>query len=139
MNLKSYLLGPFTRDGVAVALVVALLDQALKLWLLYSFELGKLGRVVILPFFDLVLVWNRGISYGWLSQDTAAGAWMLLGFKVVVVIVLWGWLSQAENRLTAVSLGMIIGGGDRKRDRPAGPRRGGRFRAFAYNYRDIQL
>jgi signal peptidase II len=110
MNLRAYLSGPFTRDGVAAALVVALADQALKLWLLYSFELGKLGRVVILPFFDLVLVWNRGISYGWLSQDSVLGMWMLLGFKAIVVIVLWAWLSQAENRLTAVSLGMIIGG-----------------------------
>jgi signal peptidase II len=27
-----------------------------------------------------------------------------------VVVVLWAWLSQAENRLTAVSLGLIIGG-----------------------------
>jgi signal peptidase II len=35
---------------------------------------------------------------------------MLLGFKAVVVIVLWGWLSQAENRLTAISLGLIMGG-----------------------------
>jgi signal peptidase II len=110
MNVSSYLTGPFTRDGVTAALLTALLDQALKLWLLYSFELGKLGRVVILPFFDLVLVWNRGISYGWLSQDTAAGAWMLLGFMLVVVAVLWGWLSRAENRLTAISLGLIIGG-----------------------------
>jgi signal peptidase II len=110
ISISSYLIGPFTRDGVAAALVVALADQALKLWLLYSFDLGKLGRVVILPFFDLVLLWNRGISYGWLSQDSAAGMWMLLGFKVVVVIVLWGWLSQAENRLTALSLGLIIGG-----------------------------
>jgi signal peptidase II len=110
MNLKRFLAGPFTRDGVAAALLTALADQALKLWLLYSFELGKLGRVVILPFFDLVLVWNRGISYGWLAQDSAAGTWMLLGFKAVVVIVLWGWLSRAENRLTAISLGLIIGG-----------------------------
>jgi len=109
-SIASFLIGPFTRDGVAAALVTALLDQALKLWLLYSFELGKLGRVVILPFFDLVLVWNRGVSYGWLSQDTDLGVWMLLGFKVVVVLVLWGWLSTAANRLTAVSLGLIIGG-----------------------------
>src|SRR5512134_2600599 len=89
MNFKSYLIGPFTRDGVTAALLTALADQALKLWLLYSFELGKLGRVVILPFFDLVLVWNRGISYGWLSQDSALGQWMLLGFKMIVVAVLW--------------------------------------------------
>lgn len=105
-----YLLGRFTRDGVTTALLTALLDQALKLWLLYGFELGKLGRVVILPFFDLVLVWNRGVSYGWLSQDTTPGMWMLLGFKAMVVVVLWAWLARAESRLTAVSLGLIIGG-----------------------------
>jgi signal peptidase II len=110
MNFSSYLRGPFTRDGVTAALLTALFDQALKLWLLYSFGLGKLGRVVILPFFDLVLVWNRGISYGWLAQDTALGMWMLLGFKAIVVVVLWAWLSRAESRLTAVSLGLIIGG-----------------------------
>jgi signal peptidase II len=110
MNLKSYLIGPFTRDGITAALLIALLDQALKLWLLYSFELGKLGRVVILPFFDLVLVWNRGVSYGWLAQDSALGQWMLLGMKAVVVVVLWAWMSRAENRLTAISLGLIIGG-----------------------------
>jgi signal peptidase II len=110
MNLKGYLVGPFTRDGITAALITALLDQALKLWLLYGFELGKLGRVVILPFFDLVLVWNRGISYGWLSQDTAFGQWILLGFKAVVIAVLWAWLARAENRLTAFSLGLIVGG-----------------------------
>jgi signal peptidase II len=110
MKISNYLTGPFTRDGLSAALVTALLDQALKLWLLYAFELGKLGRVVVLPFFDLVLVWNRGISYGWLSQDSALGQWMLLGFKVIVVAVLWGWLARAENRLTALSLGLIIGG-----------------------------
>lgn len=110
MNLRSLLTGPFTRDGVTAALLTALADQVLKLWLLYGFELGRLGRVVVLPFFDLVLVWNRGISYGWLSQDTALGMWMLLGMKVAVVVALWGWLSMAENRLTAISLGLIIGG-----------------------------
>ena len=31
-------------------------------------------------------------------------------FKAIVVVVLWAWLSRAESRLTAVSLGLIIGG-----------------------------
>jgi signal peptidase II len=98
------------RTGLIAAALVLIADQASKLYLFHIFDLGTRGAVRLTPFFDLVLVWNRGISYGWLSQDTAAGMWMLLGFKVVVVIVLWGWLSQAENRLTALSLGLIIGG-----------------------------
>ena len=70
--MKTYLWGALTRYGVAAALVTALLDQASKLWLLYVYDLGSRGRVPVLPFFDLVLVWNKGISYGLLAQDTAA-------------------------------------------------------------------
>ena len=110
MNLSTYLRGPLTRDGVTAALLTALVDQASKLWLLYAYDLGSRGRVPILPFFDLVLVWNKGISYGLFAQDTALGQWMLLGIKAVAAVFLWAWLSRAESRLTAVCLGLIIGG-----------------------------
>ena len=108
--MKSYLFGPLTRDGVTAALITALLDQASKLWLLYAYDLGSRGRVPVLPFFDLVLVWNKGISYGLFAQDTAFGQMALLAFKVAAAVFLWVWLAKAENRLMAVSLGLIIGG-----------------------------
>lgn len=108
--MKNYLWGTLTRDGLTAALIVALLDQASKLWLLYAYDLGSRGRVPVLPFFDLVLVWNRGISYGLFAQDSALGQMLLLAFKVVAAVFLWVWLARAENRLMAVSLGLIIGG-----------------------------
>jgi signal peptidase II len=110
MNLKQYLRGPLTRDGLTAALLTALIDQGSKLWLLYGYDLGSRGRVPVLPFFDLVLVWNKGISYGLFAQDTALGQWMLLGFKAAAAVFLWAWLSRAESRVTAVCLGLIIGG-----------------------------
>ena len=108
--MKNYLFGPLTRDGLTAALITAVLDQASKLWLLYGFDLGSRGRVPVLPFFDLVLVWNKGISYGLFAQDTALGQMLLLGFKIAAAVFLWVWLARAENRLMAVSLGLIIGG-----------------------------
>jgi len=108
--LSSYLFGPLTRDGLTAALITALIDQASKLWLLYGYDLGPKGRVPVLPFLDLVLVWNKGISYGLFAQDSATGQMLLLGFKVVAAVFLWVWLARAENRLIAVSLGLIIGG-----------------------------
>ena len=107
---SSYIWGPLTRDGLAAALVTALIDQASKLWLLYAYDLGSRGRVPVLPFFDLVLVWNKGISYGLFAQNSELGQLLLLGFKVVAAVLLWVWLARAENRLMAVSLGLIIGG-----------------------------
>jgi signal peptidase II len=64
----------------------------------------------LLPVLDLVLTWNKGISYGLFQQDSTFGQWALFGVKVAATIFLWAWLSQAGSRLTAFSLGLIIGG-----------------------------
>ena len=107
---QDYLHGPLTRFGLAIALVTAVLDQASKLYLLHVYELGARGVVQVLPFIDFVLTQNRGISYGLFQQDGPLGQWMLLAFKVIAVVVLWVWLARADSRLTALSLGLIIGG-----------------------------
>jgi signal peptidase II len=110
MKLGSFVWGPLTRDGFTLALVVLLLDQASKLWLLFGYNLAGRGRVPLLPFFDLVLTWNRGISYGMFQQDTTTGRFVLLAITLGAVVALWIWLAQATNRLMALSLGLIIGG-----------------------------
>jgi signal peptidase II len=107
---QSYFIGRLTALGLATAVAVCVLDQAIKLWLIYVFDLGQRGTVAIGPFVDLVLAWNTGISYGWFKQESALGQWALLAIKVVAVAFLWIWLARATSRLTAVALGLIIGG-----------------------------
>jgi signal peptidase II len=98
------------RAGIVAALVALVLDQASKLWLLFVFDLGRRGAVQVTPFFDLVLAWNTGISYGWFQQDGPIGAAVLLGFKVVAVIALAIWMARSTTRLATIGLGLIIGG-----------------------------
>ncbi len=109
VNIRQYMGGPLTVFGLAVAAVVCVLDQASKLYLLFVYDLAanptRLG-----PFFDFVLTKNTGISYGLFSGGGDLGRWVLLGLKGAAVAVLWAWLSRAESRLTALSLGLIIGG-----------------------------
>jgi signal peptidase II len=102
--------GPFTRLGLAVAAIGAALDQASKLWLLYVFDLQARMPVRLTPFLDLVLAWNKGISYGLFQQQGPLGQWALFALKVIAVVLLWIWLARAGSRLTAVALGLIIGG-----------------------------
>ena len=102
--------GPLTRFALAVAVVAAAIDQATKLWLLFGFDLGARGVVTLTPFLDLVLVWNTGISYGLLRQEGPVGQWVLLALKAAAVVLLWIWLARTSSRLTALSLGLIIGG-----------------------------
>ena len=110
MQRSSYLSGPFTRFGLAVAAIACVLDQASKLYLLFVFDLAARGPVQVTPFVDFVLTRNTGISYGLFQTQGALGQWVLLGFKAVAVLLLWVWLSRARDRLTALSLGLIIGG-----------------------------
>src|SRR3954466_2474169 len=79
---------PRLRLGVIAAIAVLLADQASKLWLLFAFDIAGRGAVSVTPFFDLVLAWNTGISYGWFQTDSALGHAVLLAFKILAVIVL---------------------------------------------------
>ena len=102
--------GATFRLGVIVALVTAAADQALKFWLLYGFDLPGRGRVALTPFLDLVLAWNTGISYGLFQQAGPLGQWALFALKVVAVVLLALWLTRTGSRLSAIALGLIIGG-----------------------------
>lgn len=105
-----YLWGPLSAYGLAVTAIVCAADQASKLWLLRVYDLASRGLVKLAPFVDLVLTWNTGISYGWFQQDGPVGQTVLLAVKVLAVALLWVWLARSVSRLSALSLGLIIGG-----------------------------
>jgi signal peptidase II len=110
MTILKSLTGPLTRFGIAVAVIAALLDQASKLWLMFVYDLPARGRVVLGPLFDFVFTKNTGISYGLFQGTSALWQWALLAIKVAAVVLLAVWLARSTTRLTALSLGLIIGG-----------------------------
>lgn len=107
---KPVLYGRLTPVGLIAALLALALDQGSKVWLLWGFDLPAHYPVPVGPFLDLVVVWNTGISYGLFPQTGPLGQWALLAVKVIAVLLLWVWLARVDARLTAVSLGLIIGG-----------------------------
>lgn len=108
--LLRWLWGPYSPLGLTVALLTLLVDQGNKAWMLYVYDIGAKQTVTLTPFFDLVLVWNKGISYGLLPQDSAAGRFGLITFAAVASLALIVWLSRITTPLTAVAIGLIIGG-----------------------------
>jgi signal peptidase II len=102
--------GPLTRLGLLVAIATMAADQAVKLWLIFVFDLRARGMVTLTPFLNLILTWNTGISFSMFPQSGPFGQWALLALKLIAVILLWIWLARATTRLTALSLGLIIGG-----------------------------
>lgn len=98
------------RLGWIVALVTLVLDQASKLWLLFVFDLPVREPVRVAPFMDLIVVWNRGISYGLFQQHSDLGRWGLVVFSIMAAIGLSIWMSRAGERFLAVSLALLVGG-----------------------------
>jgi signal peptidase II len=98
------------RPGVIAALTTLAIDQASKLWLLYVFDIGHRGTVRVTPFFDLVLAWNIGISFGWFQNDSVLAQTVLMLVKAAAVIALAIWMARSQTVLATIALGLIIGG-----------------------------
>ena len=109
-RLAAYLYGPLAPLGLATAVAAAAIDQGSKLWLLDVFDLASRRVVELAPVLDLRLVWNSGISYGLLQHGVPAWQALLLGIKAAAILLLWAWLAQSRSRLSAIALGLIIGG-----------------------------
>src|SRR5258706_6776782 len=101
------------RAGWLVALAALIADQLSKNYLLYSLDFRSLGpaaRIAILPFFGLVMVWNRGVSYGLFQAGSFVGTLVLTVFSLAAVVALSWWLIKAERLILGVGLGLVIGG-----------------------------
>jgi len=107
---RGYAWGPLSGLGLVIAALACAVDQAVKFWLLYGLDLPNRSHITLTSFIELLLTWNTGISYGLFPQQGLLGQWALLAFKVAAVAFLWVWLTRATSRLTAVALGLIIGG-----------------------------
>ncbi len=99
--------GRFAPIGLVLIAITFGIDQAHKWWMLYVYKIADVQPVNITPFFDLILVWNTGVSYGWFNS---LGPWVLIVGQLLISIVLWLWLAGSKDRLSAIATGMIIGG-----------------------------
>lgn len=93
--------------GLLVAGLTALIDQLSKKALL-GLVLDKGWPITVTPFFNLVMVWNRGVSFGMLRDADARH--VLIGFTTLVIACLLVWLNRAGGRLLPYALGLVIGG-----------------------------
>ncbi len=98
-----------TRLGLVLALLVAVLDQIGKWWIL-GYVMNPPTVIPVTPFFNLVLVWNRGVSFGILNQESTWIPWLLSAVAAAICAALLVWLRRAEGRWLAAALGLIIGG-----------------------------
>ena len=92
--------------GLLIATAIIALDQVSKVWLVDY--MNTHGQQAVTSFFNLVMVWNRGISFGMFAEKDAR--LFLIGMKLVISVLLLIWLARGQEKMLWLPLGMIIGG-----------------------------
>jgi signal peptidase II len=97
------------RLGLIVAVPVVLLDQLTK-WLVLADLMDPPRTIVVTGFFNFVLVWNRGVSFGMFNADSAWGPILLSGLALIISVCLVVWLRRVASPLVATAIGLVLGG-----------------------------
>ena len=95
--------------GLSVGAIVVFLDQLTK-WLIREIVLGTGRDIEVTGFFNIVEVWNRGVSFGLFASDSPWTPYLLSALAIAISIVLIVWLRKAETTFLALALGFVIGG-----------------------------
>ncbi|MEW5726570.1 MAG: signal peptidase II [Pseudomonadota bacterium] len=106
------------RPGLSLAAVVVVLDQLTKAWVIdlmrplgvWETPFYSPTRIEVLPFFDLVMAWNRGVSFGIFNNGGQWNAVLLSLLSVAICVALVAWMRKAGSLLVSLALGGIVGG-----------------------------
>lgn len=103
-------MSPHRTFGLGLAAVVLVLDQATKWWMLEVVGIALRPPIEVTPFFNLVMVWNRGVSFGLFAHEAEVMPYVLSGVAVAISAALLVWLARAERRWIAAAIGLVVGG-----------------------------
>jgi signal peptidase II len=97
------------RLGLAVAAIVMVLDQISKWWIITA--VMQPPRVIeVTSFFNLVMAWNRGVSFSLFTHDAEFMPYVLVAVALGIVVFLLSWLRRADRAFLAFAIGVVIGG-----------------------------
>lgn len=94
---------------IAVSVGVLVLDQATKRF--FETTLAESARTVpVMPYFNLVLSHNRGMSFGLFSSEHTYTPYVLALVALSIVTGLVVWLWRSDSAIERLGLSAILGG-----------------------------
>lgn len=91
-------------------LISYLIDRLNKYFFINEIGINERSIVEVTPFLDVVLVWNKGISYGLFQQENTIGQIILTMCSCLICIFIIIWIFKAKNILLYIPLSLIVGG-----------------------------
>jgi len=95
--------------SLLIALVVLIFDLATKFWVESILSYGQ--HIAVTSFFNLVLTYNAGAAFSFLSEASGWQRWFLSGIAAVASFVIIYLLHKYKTeKLFCLSLSLILGG-----------------------------
>jgi signal peptidase II len=94
-----------------LSLLVIVLDQVTKRWILNTLELFE--RIDVLPILDIIHLRNEGAAFSLLAQASGWQRWFFISVALVISMVILVWLRRLPARgqtLLASGLCLVLGG-----------------------------
>ncbi|MEO1490477.1 MAG: signal peptidase II [Pseudomonadota bacterium] len=105
--------GLITRNrliGLALAALIAGLDQLVKWYVIGPLNLRLVRKIDLLPFFDLTYTENYGISLGMLEASNMEMRWLLVLVTAGIALVVFVWMMREQLLGDILGLALILGG-----------------------------
>ncbi|MBY0498732.1 MAG: signal peptidase II [Nitrosomonas sp.] len=95
--------------SLGIAFVILVLDLASKYWVESTLEFGQV--IPLTSFFNLVLTYNPGAAFSFLSEQSGWQRWFLSGIAGSAALLIIYLLNRYRHeRLFCLSLSLILGG-----------------------------
>lgn len=91
-----------------ISLAVILLDQISKIFILDVMNPPQ--TIEVLPFANIVLAYNKGVSFSMMSNGSVYGPYILAIVALLICAGLVLWMMKEKDKWTRVGIALIIGG-----------------------------
>ena len=103
------LLGEYKKE-IAIFASLFIIDRLIKVYLLNFLQENQLNSFRLNNFFEVTLVWNKGVSYGLFPQQSYAGQLIIIFFSLIICVWIAKFITNSEIRYRSITLILILAG-----------------------------
>ena len=103
------LLGEYKKE-ITIFAGLFIIDRLVKVYLLNFLQENQLNSFRLNNFFEVVLVWNKGVSYGLFPQQSYAGQLIIIFFSLIICVWIAKFITNSDIRYRSITLILLLAG-----------------------------
>ena len=102
-------LGVYKKE-IAIFSGLFTLDRLVKVFLLNFLQENQLNSFRLNNFFEVTLVWNKGVSYGLFPQQSYSGQLVIIFFSLIICFWIAKFITNSDIRYRSITIILILAG-----------------------------